>query len=620
MLRATARRRAADYRAARCCAARSCRPRRGGAGRAARARRRPIRRCRSSDVRAGMSCTVASVVLGHRRSSTFDARVDDVLSDRQRPAPRADARDASPARRSTRPGVGAGFSGSPVHLPRRRRRRRGSPARSRRPIGAYGGKTRARDADPGDPRRAGRPAARSRLGRALARAAARRRARSPRRSASAASARELGARAAARRAARRAHASARAAARAPSPRRRPRAAARARLGDRDRLRDRRRQRRRGRHGRLRRRRRRLGVRPSVRGRRAPRPVPPVGLRLRRRRQPARHGRHRDLQARRAARRRSATLRQDGICGVVGRLGAAPPSFPLRVTVRDRDTGRLQVEPQPARRRARRRLPDRLLGAQLARRAGRDRRDPGRRSAARRCARAPTCASASAVAPAQEAARASATATSAAAATPRRWPRARWPRDVALGHRRCSTSTTPSALDDHAASRSACACGAGWRSRRWCSVTGPRVRARAAASLTLRAKLRRPGGARITRTIRCRSRARCRRAARRPAAGTDADVAPTGDGLVDARPVGSVRRHLRRGGARARRRASRELAEAISDLHRYDGVTRALRAARRAGAAAAARAAREGIAQRARRVFRDPAIRVAGRARWSVFVR
>jgi len=63
----------------------------------------------------------------------------------------------------------------------------------------------------------------------------------------------------------------------------------------------------------------------------------------------------------------------------------------------------------------------------------------------------------------------------------------------------------------------------------------------------------------------------------------------------------------------------KLAQAVSDLHRYDGVTaRFVRIG--AGAPQELPGGREGIAQRARRVFRDPAIRVAGRARWSVYVR
>ena len=53
-----------------------------------------------------------------------------------------------------------------------------------------------------------------------------------------------------------------------------------------------------------------------------------------------------------------TLTQDGVSGVVGRIGAATPSFPLQVAVRDLDTRRLTGAARAGRRRARDRAADR----------------------------------------------------------------------------------------------------------------------------------------------------------------------------------------------------------------------------------------------------------------------
>ena len=100
-----------------------------------------------------------------------------------------------------------------------------------------------------------------------------------------------------------------------------------------------------------------------------------------RQQPARHAGVRDLQARRP-RATIGTLTQDGVSGVVGRIGAPPPSFPLQVAVRDLDTRRLTaLHAQVA--------DERAIGlptgssALSRRRAGRDR--PGALRRARRLA-------------------------------------------------------------------------------------------------------------------------------------------------------------------------------------------------------------------------------------------
>ena len=292
------------------------------------------RRWPFGDVRAGMSCTVASVIHG-TDVTTFDAHVDDVIAAGLGPG------DGAHPRHGLRAGgrrARASVPGSPA---------RRSPAR---------GRTARRGSSARSPRRsaptAARPCSRRRSRRSSA-SRSTRRAPPPRGARAAALLRRArpiseplsysglspGGRPGlpARRRARRPHARARAAAAGAGA---GAAGDRPRLGDRRDARDGRRRRRRDRHRRVRRRHDRLGLRASVRRGRPALDVPDRGLRLRRRQQPARHRRTRRPTSSRRPTATIGTLTQDGVSGVVGRLGAPPPSFPLQVSVRDLDTRRL----------------------------------------------------------------------------------------------------------------------------------------------------------------------------------------------------------------------------------------------------------------------------------------
>ena len=104
-------------------------------------------------------------------------------------------------------------------------------------------------------------------------------------------------------------------------------------------------------------------------------------------------------------------------------------------------------------------------------------------------------------------------------------------------------------------------------------------------------------------------------------GTDADVTTgegSGDGSTTIDLSSLFETPLRRDGARARI-GGRQLADTLSALHRYDGVTARLLPP---GASVPEQlpGGAEGVAQRSRRVFRDATLRVAGRARMRVLVR
>lgn len=309
-----------------------------------------------------------------------------------------------------------------------------------------------------------------------------------------------------------------------------------------------------------------------------------------------------------------TLTQDGISGIAGRLGRQPASYPLRVTVRDRDTGR--------------------LGSSLSRLA--DERGVGFPNgfSALSSLAVPAVVDAIQDGIGGSPVRQSTDLCIRVSVAQRKKPLAFCNRYIGGGGDAESMASGPLASDLASATDLLDVYDAsaltikgveiGVRVRRGLalaelvSVSGPRVVSRGSV-LTLRAKLRRPGGARITRTIRVPV-PRTMPAGPRDVLlrGNDADVAPTGSdsstldlsGLFDdtsgEEPPPSPS-------------SVSKLAEEVSALHRYDGVTaRFVRIG--AGAPQQLPGGREGIAQRARRVFRDPAIRVSGRARWSVFVR
>ncbi len=268
-------------------------------------------------VRAGMDCTAASVVKG-TAISTFAAHVDDVLGAGDIRHARILVTVSGAAIDAT--GVGPGFSGSPVSCP-------GADGTAlvvgaiSETIGAYGGKDRPGDADPGDPRgvrrsTAGRAAHVGAGPCAAARGSPDRRAAEHLRSL----ARDRSGRRA-RRAPGRAHGHQHPGEPAPGSRR---DTAAARVGDVRRTVQRRRPGGRDRHGRLRRRRHGVGLRPPARRRRPARAVPVGRLRLRRREQPARHPGRGDVQAGRAdGRRRHAAPGRDQRRRRTPRRAAAP---------------------------------------------------------------------------------------------------------------------------------------------------------------------------------------------------------------------------------------------------------------------------------------------------------
>ena len=311
-----------------------------------------------SQVQRGMHCTALSVIRGTDISS-FDAEVAR-RHRRRRRRRRADPRSASAGRRSTRPASGPGFSGSPIYCPDGDGVSRviGAISEGDRRLRQQG---RARDADRADARRAVR--------RRRPRAGTRPRAAAPRRSALAlplTHQRRRAPVAAVFRAARPPTPGARCSPAPPAPRAAVPAPARCVPGSAfvGRLLERRPQRRRDRHGHLRRRRPDLGLRPpaglaSGAARcscRTPTSTTivnnPLGIAdVTTYKLAAPGARHRHADRRRHRR---------GDRPHVGR--AAADAFPLTVFALDQDTGNRVVAALAGRRRDRRRQPDRRLAA------------------------------------------------------------------------------------------------------------------------------------------------------------------------------------------------------------------------------------------------------------------
>ena len=309
-----------------------------------------------------------------------------------------------------------------------------------------------------------------------------------------------------------------------------------------------------------------------------------------------------------------TLRQDGISGIAGRLGPQPASYPLRVTVRDRDTGR--------------------LGSSLSRLA--DERGVGFPTGFSTLSSLAVPAVVDAIqdgiggSPVRQSTdlciRVSVAQRKKALAFCNRYVGGGGDAEaMASGPLASDLASATDLLDVYDASALTIkGVEIGVRVRRGLalarlvSVSGPRVVSRGGV-LTLKAKLRRPGGERITRTIKV-SVPRTMPPGPRDVLlrGNDVDVAPTGD---DSSTLDLSGLFDDTSGEEAPESPSSvaKLAEAMSGLHRYDGVTaRFVRVD--APAPQQLPGGREGIAQRARRAFRDSAIRVSGRARWSVYVR
>lgn len=311
-----------------------------------------------------------------------------------------------------------------------------------------------------------------------------------------------------------------------------------------------------------------------------------------------------------------TLRQDGGSGVVGRLGAAPPSFPLRVTARDRDTGRRQV-----------------LLSQLA-----DERGigfPVGYSALGSLA-APAAIQALDEVLSGSPVRQSSDMCMRVSVKGRRKPLVLCNRYVggggdpdalAQGAMASDVSAFTALLDEFDAAKLEIA-GAeiGLRVRRGLAlgtlvrISGPRLLTRGTTA-TFLASIRKPGGAIVTRRIRVPV-ARFMPAGVRDLSlkGTDADAAPGDENLdLDLSGLFGDGGSAESGEASPAPSSVAKLAEAISDIHRYDGVS-ARFLPPGAGDPEQLPGGAERFAQRSRRVFRDARIRIAGRARLRVFVR
>lgn len=311
-----------------------------------------------------------------------------------------------------------------------------------------------------------------------------------------------------------------------------------------------------------------------------------------------------------------TLTQDGISAVVGRIGAGPPSFPVRVAVRDLDTRRLTG-----------------LGATVA-----DERAIGQ----------PTGASAlSAVAPAVivegiygaldgSPVRQSGEMCLRITVRQRAKPLGFCNTYVGGGGSADALAGGPIVADAAAATQILDAYDAGpltvtrvevglriargLRVATLRSLSGPRA-ARRGSTISVRATLRRPGGGTVRRTVRVPIPRGTPTGPRDLfLKGTEPDVT-IGGGSDDGTTTIDLSSLFEPGpGEDAAGPGSvAALAQTISALHRYDGVTARLLPP---GAAVAEQlpGGAEGVAQRARRVFRDASLRVAGRARLPIVIR
>ena len=310
------------------------------------------------------------------------------------------------------------------------------------------------------------------------------------------------------------------------------------------------------------------------------------------------------------------LRQDGDSGVVGRLGPPPPAFPLRVTARDKDTGRTQV-----------------LLSQLA-----DERGigfPVGYSALGSLA-APAAVQALDEVLSGSPVRQSSDMCMKVAVKGRRKPLVlcnRYvggggdPDTLAQGAMASDVSSVTALLDEFdAAKLEITGAEIGLRVRRGLAlgrlvrITAPRLLTRGSTA-TLRASIRKPGGAIVTRRIRVPV-PRFMPAGPRDLSlkGTEPDAASGGDS-VDVDLSGLFGDAGSDGGQDAPPAPSNvaKLVDAVSDLHRYDGVS-ARFLPPGAGDPEQLPGGAERFAQRSRRVFRDARIRIAGRARFRVFVR
>ncbi len=309
-----------------------------------------------------------------------------------------------------------------------------------------------------------------------------------------------------------------------------------------------------------------------------------------------------------------TLRQDGVSAVVGRVGPPPAAYPLRVTVRDRDTGRL-----------------RSSVSQLA-----DERSVGypngfsALSSLSVPATVDTLRDALGGSPVRQSAdmclRVRIEQRPKRLAFCNRYVGGGGDVDsLAAGPIAADVAFATELLDVFDASRlDVTGVEIGLRVRRGLalatlvSASGPRS-VRRGSVLKLRARLRRPGGAKFTRTISVPVPRTMPRGARDVLLrGTDIDVEPTAGGDSGGFELSGL---FDDGDEEDRPQPTSvaALAKEFSKLHRYDGVS--ARFVRRGQSAPVdLPGGAERIAQRSRRVFRDKSVRISGRARVRVRVR
>lgn len=310
-----------------------------------------------------------------------------------------------------------------------------------------------------------------------------------------------------------------------------------------------------------------------------------------------------------------TLTQDGVSGVVGRLGAPPPSFPLLVAVRDLDTRRLES-----------------LRSQVA-----DERALGLPTGTSALSAITPPAIVQAIYGTLDGSPVRQSGEMCLRITVRKRPKplgfcntyvgGGGSPDALAGGPLVADAVAATAILDAFDSGPLTVTGVqvgmriarGLRIATLTRLRGPSA-ARRGSTISVRATLIRPGGRRLERTIRVpvpRGIPRGRRDLFLK--GTEADVtlgASEGDtstidlsSLLEPAP----------GDQPSGPKSVDGLARALSGLHRYDGVT-ARFLPPGASVPQELPGGAEGVAQRARRVLRDPALRVAGRARLALTVR
>lgn len=304
-----------------------------------------------------------------------------------------------------------------------------------------------------------------------------------------------------------------------------------------------------------------------------------------------------------------TLTQDGVSAVAGRLGAGPPGFPLRVSVRDRDTKRLGG-----------------LSVQVA-----DERALGLPSGVSALTAITPPAIVQGIystldgSPVRQSAEMCLRVTVRGRAKPMGFCNTYVggggsPDALAGGPLVADAAVASQILDAFdAAPLKVTRAEVGVRVARGLRIAelrrleGP-ASARRGSTIAVRATLRRPGGATLRRTIRMRVPRHMPSGPRDLfLKGTEADASLGGD---DGETIDlSMFEPSERGGPASVAALAREL----SAIHRYDGVT-ARFLPPGAGVPQDLPGGAERFAQRARRVFRDPALRVSGRARLSLVVR